>query len=258
MTPKDGDTIVVWFSCGAASAIALRETLRLYGGRCTVLAVNNPVLEEHEDNRRFGADVAERYGCYIEWFTAPRYPNASAQEVWDRERFMSGPGGAKCTVELKKAARAAYQRTHKIDWHVFGFTADERRRHDRFVASELPNVLPVLIDAGLTKQACYDELVKDGIRPPIMYELGFPNANCKGCVKATSPTYWNHTRLRFPDVFEARVVTSRELGVRLVEVGKERIFLDELDPNETRGAPLKSMAIECGVMCGEEYWRDAD
>ncbi len=39
--PQPGDTIVVWFSNGAASAIAWQETLLRYGLFCDVRAVNN-------------------------------------------------------------------------------------------------------------------------------------------------------------------------------------------------------------------------
>lgn len=57
MKPKKGDTIVCWFSCGAASAIALQQTIEMYGDTCTIRAVNNPVAEEDEDNLRFKLDV---------------------------------------------------------------------------------------------------------------------------------------------------------------------------------------------------------
>jgi PP-loop superfamily ATP-utilizing enzyme len=54
-----GDKIAVWFSCGAASAVAAKMTLDQYGDRCSVRVLNNPVMEEDEDNRRFLADVRE-------------------------------------------------------------------------------------------------------------------------------------------------------------------------------------------------------
>jgi len=49
-------------------------------------------------------------------------------------------------------------------------------------------------------------------------------------------------------VFAARAEQSRLLGVRLVRVQGERIFLDELDPNAV-GRPLKNMQFECGLFC---------
>jgi hypothetical protein len=112
-------------------------------------------------------------------------------------------------------------------------------------------VLPVLIDENITKQDCYRIVSDAGLVLPNVYFKGYPNANCIGCVKATSPTYWNHVRKHHPEVFEARSELSREIGCRLVQVRGERIYLDELDPN-VKGRPLKGMDFECGIFCEEQ------
>lgn len=250
MNVRVGDTIVVWFSHGAASAIAWQETLRQYGDLCDVRAVNNPVAEEDPDNLRFGRDVADWLGQpLIEWRN-PKFPSAAAFDVWEARKAMSFPLGAPCTDELKKKARQDYEAKHKIDWHVLGFTADEKARYDRFVLTERANVLPVLIEAGLTKQDCMDRLTAAGLNPPRVYAEGYPNANCIGCVKATSPTYWNLVRRTRPEVFASRAEQSRRLGVRLARHKGERVFLDEL-PESAEGRPLKTMTIECGIFCEE-------
>jgi hypothetical protein len=244
-------TIAVWFSCGAASAVAAKKTLDLYGAHCTVRVLNNPVVEEDDDNRRFLRDVAAWLGRPIETVVNAKYPNASAVEVWARRRFMSGPTGAPCTIELKKRARQDWEARNHADWHVLGFTADEAARHKRFVLTERENVLPVLIDARITKQDCYRILTEAGLRLPRIYSLGYPNANCIGCVKATSPTYWNLVRQQHPDVFAARAAQSRELGVRLARHKGQRVFLDDL-PEEAKGQPLKNLDFECGIFCEEK------
>ena len=110
-------------------------------------------------------------------------------------------------------------------------------------------MLSVLADAGMTKQDCFDVLAKAQIRPPHIYSLGFPNANCIGCVKSASPTYWNLVRKCFPEVFAQRAEQSRRLGVRLVKVKGQRIYLDELEPNAIGG---KMKAFDCGVICQRE------
>ena len=51
--------IAVWFSCGAASAVAARVTLDVYGKDNKVSILNNPILEEGEDNQRFLRDVQD-------------------------------------------------------------------------------------------------------------------------------------------------------------------------------------------------------
>jgi hypothetical protein len=246
-----GQTIVVWFSCGAASAVAAKRTLDLYGATNTVRIVNTPIAEEDADNRRFLADVERWLGVTIEIATAVKWPASSADEVWRRERFMSSPYGAPCTRSLKKGARQEWEAQNHADWMVLGFTADERDRHDAFTLSERDNVLPVLIDAGLTKGDCFRLLSEAGVDLPRLYRQGYPNANCIGCVKATSPTYWNLVRQEHPEVFDARAALSRELGVRLARHKGQRVFLDEL-PADAKGRPLKSMDFECGIFCTPE------
>lgn len=243
--------IAVWFSNGAASAVALKVALDIYG-RDEIRAVNNPVAEEDEDNLRFQRDVSAWLGVEIERATHPLYPTASAVDVWDRRKAMSFPKGAPCTTHLKKEARHFWETENKPDWHIFGFTADEKKRHDKFVLTERENVLPVLIDAGLTKQDCTDLLYAHGVVPPRVYVEGYPNANCIGCVKATSPTYWNLVRETRPKVFAERATQSRALGARLVRVKNKRVFLDEL-PADAKGYPLKRLKMpECGIHCEEK------
>ena len=241
--------IAVWFSCGAASAAALKLTVDKYGAD-NVYAVNNPVIEEHHDNKRFAEDVAKWVGIDIQYAVNSKYPLASVVDVFDRRKGMAFPHGAPCTVELKKRARQEWEESHPVDWHVLGFTVDERNRHDRFVMTERDNVLPILIDANMTKNDCADMIRAAGIKLPEIYGRGFPNANCIGCVKATSPTYWNLVRREFPKVFDQRAEQSRRLGARLVRVKNERIFLDELDP-KAKGRPLKTMP-DCGLFCEED------
>lgn len=246
-----GQAIAVWFSCGAASAVAAKETVRRYGDVATIRVLNNPVVEEDEDNRRFLYDVERWLGVRIETVLNSRFPEASAEEVWAKRRGMSFPTGAPCTIELKKRARQEWETRNRADWHVLGFTADEKKRHERFVLTERENVLPVLIKAGLTKGDCYRVLQDAGIRLPRIYEMGYPNANCIGCVKATSPTYWNHVRKMHPDVFARRAAQSRALGVRLARYRGARVFLDEL-PEDAKGRPMKGMDFECGIFCEEK------
>lgn len=250
MTPGPSDRIVVWFSNGAASAVAWREAVRRYGDICEVVAVNNPVSEEDPDNKRFAKDVAEWIGSEIVFWSNPKFPHGSAVKVWDQVKAMSFVKGAPCTDRLKKAARQDYESKHRVDWHVFGFTADEQSRHDRFVLTERDNVLPVLIDAGITKDDCYRIIQEAGLTLPLVYSLGYPNANCIGCVKATSPTYWNHVRKVHPEVFEERSEQSRRLGARLARYKGQRIFLDEL-PVDAKGRVMKTMQVECGIFCEE-------
>lgn len=248
MEPKR--KIAVWFSCGVASAVAAKKTIEIYGQSCEVIIINNPVIEEHSDNIRFLHDVENWIDQKIESATNSKYPDCSTVTVWDKRKFMSGPTGAPCTLELKKNARYEWERNNHVDFHVLGFTLDEKVRHERFILSERSNIIPVLIDEGITKQDCFQIVQTAGIKIPEIYSLGYPNANCIGCVKATSPTYWNLVRKTFPDVFASRAEQSRRIGARLVRYKNKRIFLDEL-PVDAKGRSLKTMNIDCGIFCEE-------
>jgi hypothetical protein len=247
---EDGDMIVVWVSCGAASAVAAMETKRLYAERCSIRYVNSPVIEEDPDNIRFMSDLSAILGAPIERAVNPKYPHGSAVKVWDARKGMAFPHGAPCTKELKKEPRYHWTIEFKPDWHVLGFTSDEQKRHDRFVLTEIPNVLPVLIDANISKARCFDILKKVGLKRPAIYERGYPNANCIGCVKATSPTYWNLVRAQDLEVFRDRAEQSRRLGAKLVRYQGKRLFLDEL-PINAKGRSLKNWHVECGLFCEE-------
>lgn len=249
-TPKEGDVIAVWFSCGAASAVAAKKTIEKYGNLCQVRVINNPVAEEDPDNVRFLKDVEKWLGVPIEFAINPKYPNCSAVEVWDKRKFMSGPLGAPCTMELKKGARQHWEKENKADWHVLGFTAEEKHRYDRFVISERENVLPILIEANTSKQDCFKVIMDAGIELPNVYKMGYPNANCIGCVKAGSATYWNHVRKNHPSVFEERATQSRRIGARLAYHKGKRVFLDDL-PADAKGNKMKNMNFECGIFCEE-------
>jgi hypothetical protein len=112
----------------------------------------------------------------------------------------------------------------------------------------------VLIEEGITKQKCFEIIANAGISLPSIYLRGYPNANCIGCVKATSATYWNHVRKEDPTVFEERAKQSRDIGCRLVRWKGKRMFLDEL-PIEAKGRKMKNMDFECGIFCEERTFR---
>ena len=78
-----------------------------------------------------------------------------------------------------------------------------------------------------------------------MYDLGYPNNNCVGCVKG-GMGYWNKIRKDFPDVFNNRARLEREIGATCIK----NIYLDELDPN--RGNGLKIIVPDCGMFCARD------
>lgn len=238
--------LLAWFSCGAASAVAAKESIRLYGETHDVMIVNCDTRpSEHPDNYRFSAECEKWFGQPITYIRNEDYQ--TVDEVFKKTRYMSGVIGARCTTELKKIPRLRF--SSPDDLHVFGFTADE---HDRIRDFELRNPDMLLrwplLEQRITKSACYYRIQQAGIELPFMYGLGFNNNNCPGCVKAQSLWYWDMIRTHFPDVFKRRCEQSREIGARLIRLNGERAFLDELP-----AGPFKSTKenISCGPECGQ-------
>lgn len=244
--------VLCWFSCGVASAVAAKLAAALYVNKATVeLIYCNTAKDEHPDNARFRADVEKWVGLPVKIIGSKLYE--TTDEVFGTTRYMSGIGGARCTTELKKIPRFAYQWAEDV--HVFGLTVDEQSRIESFENENHELFLEwTLRDAGLTKEDCLQVLVDAGIALPAMYLLGFANNNCKGCVKATSARYWNLVRKHFPDVFQRRAEQSRRLGVRLVRYKGVRIFLDEL-PLEATEQVIEDLS--CGPQCRAPQLDDA-
>ena len=244
-------TIAVWFSCGAASAVAAKKVIEKYGKENTIRIINNPIKEEDEDNQRFLKDVEKWLGINIEYAINPKFPSCSIADTFVRKNgkgYMGGVQGAPCTTELKKKARQHWEAENHHDYIVLGFTADEKHRHDRFALYERSNILPILIEENITKADCYMIIQEAGIELPQIYKMGYPNANCIGCVKASGITYWNHVRKMHPLIFKDRAEKSRQYGAKLVKYKGKRIFLDELPPDAI-GRPMKNMEVECGIFC---------
>lgn len=236
--------VLVWFSCGAASAVAARLAVKEWP-ECEVLYCDTS-KHEHPDNQRFKADVERWIGRPITSIRSEQY--ADIYDVFERTGWLVGPRGARCTTELKKKVRERYQRPG--DLHVFGLTADEGDRIHKFEARH-PDLdcAWVLQDAQISKDDCYDLIQRAGIELPAMYRLGYNNNNCIGCVKG-SAGYWNRIRVDFPHAFERMAKLERRLGVAICKKGggsRERVFLDELSPTEGKHDPPQLMS--CGLLC---------
>lgn len=155
--------------------------------------------------------------------------------------------GAPCTGELKVMPRLAFQRPDDV--HVFGYTADASDvRRAEVLRENWPEltIRTPLIEHGITKAGCLAMVMKAGIKPPRVYEMGFPNANCIPCCKATSPAYWALVRKEFPVEFHRMAELCRDVGARLTRIDDVRMFIDEIP----EGYPVtEAIAPECDFLC---------
>ena len=240
---------LVWFSCGAASAVAAKLAVEKYPD-CEILYCDT-LKYEHDDNMRFLRDIEHWIGKEIKLLRSKKYTDI--YDVFDKTGWLVGTGGARCTTELKTKVRKAYQQ--RGDIHIFGLTADEEDRIMRFEDTNFGIKMDWLLrDAKIMKSDCYNILQSAGIELPMLYKLGYNNNNCIGCVKGQAG-YWNKIRQDFPAAFEKMAKQERKMNVAICKSyakddKRKRVFLDELDPESGRRVPLPN--IECGVLCVDE------
>jgi hypothetical protein len=235
---------LIWWSTGAASAVMAQ--LMLWRNP-EALIVRCETSNEDPDNYRFEADIMRLLNRSMTLLKSDEYE--SVWDVWQKRRYMSGIKGAPCTAAMKIAPRLAFQRP--TDLHAFGYTADAEDI-DRFerLKENFPelDVRALLIEQGITKEACLALVEHWGVKLPRSYEMGFPNANClgTGCVKATSPDYWSLYRFRFPANFARTATYAREIGARLTRIDNKRIFIDEIPADWPMTNPI---VPACDFLC---------
>lgn len=230
------DVKVCWFSTGISSFVAC------YLARDVDEIIYTHVPNQHPDSLRFLADCEKLLGRKITVLRSDRYKDVD--DVILRTRYINGPGGAPCTRLLKKEVRREWERRNP-DHHIYvwGLDAGEAKRAERLetAMSDHEHEFP-LIEHGMTKADAHGLAAKLGLKRPAMYDLGYSNNNCVGCVKG-GKGYWNKIRKDFPDVFRKRAEEERIIGHSCIN----GTFLDELDPEV--GREEKEVMEDCSIIC---------
>lgn len=231
--------IVCWFSCGAASAVATKMAIAENANKLPLIIAYTEVIEEHPDNKRFLKDCKNWFGQEILILGNDKYKRSIFETF--KTSAMNIKGSAPCTQKLKKHVRQKFELPN--DRQVFGYTAEEQNRLDRFIdANNDVDIWTPLIDKGLSKEDCLGMLKNAGIELPMMYRLGYHNNNCIGCVKG-GMGYWNKIKVDFPIHFQRISDLER---FKNQSVLKDR-FLDEL--KTTDGNYPKEPKLECSIFC---------
>lgn len=230
---------VAWFSAGVSSFVTC-----YLGNPDRIVYIN--VAEQHPDSLRFLADCEELLKKPIEIIGSLDYKQ-SAYEVFKEKKFIHSAHYAPCTQMLKKRVRQEWETHNLTDGTVYlwGYDADETARAERVKKnSVVPCEFP-LIEKGFHKSDCHGLAERLGLRRPKMYDLGYPNNNCIGCVKG-GMGYWNHIRKDFPETFERMSELEQEIGHHAIK----ETFLKDLD--ESRGRKQIEVFPTCGFACADE------
>jgi len=237
---------IAWFSCGVTSAIACKLALEIYGTE-NVELYYIVIDSAHEDNKRFIDDCEKWYGKKINKVQSEKYKDQF--DVIEKIKYINGVNGAPCTLHLKKNVRYKIEKEIEFDGQIFGFEFEKKEinRAIRF-SQQYPQAKPhyPLIDRKITKSQCAEILLKNGIKLPKMYELGFHNNNCIGCVKG-GKGYWNHVRKHFPNEFDKMLELEQQIGATCIK----NKYLKDLKPNEGKHEP--PIVPDCGTFCEIEF-----
>jgi len=234
---------IAWFSAGVSSAVATKLAIDQIDQ-----IIYTHIDDQHLDTLRFVRECEEWFGKKVE---IKQSPYKKVSDVLRAVRFLNSPGGAPCTNILKRRLRKEWEAENQFfNWfnYVWGMDSNEAHRCEELRESmpQVEHIFP-LIERGLTKEEAHKILKASGIKRPAMYNLGYQNNNCIGCVKG-GMGYWNHIRVDFPEVFKERAELEREIGATFIHTEKEgRVYLDELDPERGRFDP--PVVEECGIMC---------
>jgi hypothetical protein len=236
---------VCWFSAGVSSFIsAYLESKSLD----KVIYID--IADQHDDSMRFVKDCEKALGREIEIL---RSPYESVDNVIQTFQFINSRYGAKCTDILKKRVRKEWELDHQgVDLeYVWGYDCTEEHRATALIEAypEHKHNFP-LIDRTLNKADSHGICREIGVKRPIMYDLGYQNNNCRGCVKG-GMWYWNKIRVDFPEVFNLRAKRERQIEHTCLTEKKCNktvpLYLDELEPN--RGRPEDEVMDECSMFC---------
>lgn len=255
---------VSWFSAGVSSAVAtwlVRDQVDKI--------IYQHIDDQHCDTMRFVKDCERWFGKPIEIIQSPY---KSVNNACRAMAYINTPAGAACTRLLKRRVRKEWEIQN--EWfnrfcYVWGMDVIESKpnlkRKDKLsrcdaLREAMPNQdhLFPLVDKQITKEEAHGILHKAGIKRPAMYDLGYRNNNCIGCVKGAKG-YWNKIRIDFPEVFRARAEMERLIEATCMNKERERpdqpasetntakLYLDELDPQS--GRDQEPVVEECGAMC---------
>lgn len=233
---------VAWLSAGVSSFIAaylIKDEIDEF--------YYIDIADQHPDSLRFIKDCEKVLGKPIKTLESAYGNVENAVKAFGYFKIQR-TGYAPCTQYLKiRVRKEQFEALHEGDEIVFvwGFDCSkhERERAERIVEAmpQYEHRFP-LIEKDLTKQDAHAMSRKLGVKRPIMYDLGYQNNNCIGCVKG-GMGYWNKIRVDFPDVFASRAALERKLNDRILK----ECFLDELDPE--RGDAGKEIMEDCGIFC---------
>jgi hypothetical protein len=205
--------VIAWWSGGADSAIVCWLCILWFGKENVRIVFIDVKRNEHPDTYRFKIDCETWWGVEIETISSNKWD--TIWEVWRHFGYLNTATGAICSSELKRAVRQDFQNKNNFSYQAFGYDIDATEVERAIgMKTNYPDSKPIfpLIYQLINKKQALKMLIKEGIAPPITYEMGYQNNNCyeTGCVKG-GIGYWQKRKIDEPEKFDTMADFEHEL-----------------------------------------------
>lgn len=240
--PRDGELRhVVMFSGGVGSwATAQRVVSRHGAGRVTLLFADT--LVEHPDLYRFLDEASLRLGTPITRVVDGRTP----WQVFADVRRIGNSQIAPCSHLLKQVPCRKWMQENTdpaacvvyvgIDW-------SEAHRLPKVVSHWLPWRVeaPLCSPPYVDRHLILKEMESVGLKPPELYELGFPHNNCGGACVRGGHLQWLKLLHADPDRYKREEAEEDALRAKL---GKSVSILRDRRGGVTNPLTLKQLRLQ--------------
>jgi len=176
---------IVMFSGGVGSWAAAKRVVQKHGKEGVTLLFADTLIED-EDLYRFLDEASADIGIPITRLADGRTP----WQVFEDRAFIGNSRVDPCSEELKRNLLNKWRQENCDPADTithFGIDWTEKHRLERVQVRHAPwkCEAPLCETPFPLKSELLAELVASGIRPPRLYEMGFPHNNCGGfCIKA--------------------------------------------------------------------------
>lgn len=231
---------VVQFSGGVGSWAAAKRVVEQDGFDDVTLLFADTLIED-EDLYRFLDDAAADIGVPITRIADGRTP----WEVFEDVRYLGNTRVDPCSKILKRDPLRKWIEDNCDPQEtvvVLGIDWTEIHRLERAAPRWHPWTLwaPLCDELDTDKESLLAELREAGIRPPRLYEMGFPHNNCGGfCVKAGQAQF-KKLYEEMPDRYVEHELQEQRLQSIL---GKNVTILRDRRGGETKRLSLRDFRI---------------
>lgn len=220
-------TYIVQFSTGLGSAEVARRLINEHGSEQVILLTADTLVEDH-DNWRFAGEFVEKLGGGVRWVTL--CDGRTPMQVGRAHRAVPSDRMAICSRILKRELLRDWIDANcdpATDRIALGYDWTEPKR----LAAALPHWAPFevvcpMMDEPLIEKWSLIDYWNDtlGIKPPRLYDMGFPHANCGGACVRSGQAAWKMTLEKLPDVYAE---WEREENATMVQLGKKVTILTD-------------------------------